>query len=76
MIEVRIDRLVLTALSEDPGQLRDAVQAELARQMAAAAPRRGWREARRRVVLAQLAEGTLAEAIARSIHHGIRQVAG
>ncbi|MET9265741.1 hypothetical protein [Amycolatopsis sp. NPDC004079] len=75
MIEVRIDRLVLTGLAEEPGQLREAVQAELARQMVAAAPRRGWREAQRRVVAAQLAEGTLAEAIARSIHHGIRQVA-
>ncbi|GAA1021991.1 hypothetical protein GCM10009565_16940 [Amycolatopsis albidoflavus] len=52
------------------------MQAELARQMVAAAPRRGWRESRRRVVVAQLAEGTLAEAIASSIHRGIREVAG
>ncbi|GAA1021990.1 hypothetical protein [Amycolatopsis albidoflavus] len=76
MIEVRIDRLVLTGVVEDPGLLRDAVQAELARQMVAAAPRRGWRESRRRVVVAQLAEGTLAEAIASSIHRGIREAAG
>ncbi|WP_406641310.1 hypothetical protein [Amycolatopsis sp. WGS_07] len=77
MIEVRIDRLVLDGLDGSPDQLRDAVRAALARQLADA-PRRGWRATRRRrVVVPDLdTGGSLAEAIARSIHQGIREVAG
>ncbi|ATY09820.1 hypothetical protein CU254_04595 [Amycolatopsis sp. AA4] len=76
MISIRIERLVLTGLAGEPSQLRDAVQAELARQLADAPPR-GWRAARRRrVAVPELSAGPLAEAIARSIHRGIREVAG
>ena len=75
MIEVRIDHLVLDGFDGSPAQLRDAIQAELARQLADA-PRRGWREARRRrVVVPDLAGGTLAEAVAGAIHRGIREAA-
>lgn len=73
MISIRIDYVVLTGLTVEPGQLRDAVRAELARRMTDV-PRRGGR--RRRVVVPELPPGPLAEAIARSIHRGIREVAG
>ncbi|MFD2468075.1 hypothetical protein [Amycolatopsis silviterrae] len=76
MIEVRIDRLVLDGLDGSPGQLRDAMQTALARQLADA-PRQTWQAARRRRVVApDLADGSLAEAIALSIHRGIREAAG
>ncbi|WP_409183055.1 hypothetical protein F9C11_00880 [Amycolatopsis sp. VS8301801F10] len=76
MISIRIDRVVLTGLAEEPGQLRDAVRAELARLLADEPPR-GWRASRRRrVVVPESSAGTLAEAIASAIHRGIREVAG
>ncbi|WP_033290352.1 hypothetical protein [Amycolatopsis jejuensis] len=75
MIEIRIDRIVLDGVDLSPGQaraLRDAVEAALSSLVTGES---SWRELRRRKVvgpeLDSFSVPAIAEAIARSIHHGI-----